>query len=77
MRFQSVLIPMEIINGGLSIPENYVIHSLRHSCRETVRAVECPFDVVDRLGGLLIAGGGQRYGKGFSLCKLNKWMNII
>ncbi len=59
------------------IPENCVIHSLRHSFRDRLRAVECPFDITDRLGGWLTAGVGQSYGKGYSLGVLNRWMSKI
>ncbi|MAQ08077.1 MAG: integrase, partial [SAR116 cluster bacterium] len=59
------------------IPDNCVIHSLRHSFRDRLRAVECPFDIIDRLGGWLTAGVGQSYGKGYPLYVLSKWMNRI
>ena len=41
------------------------------------RAVECPFDIIDRLGGWLTAGVGQSYGKGYPLVVLNRWMSKI
>ena len=51
---------------------DYVIHSLRHSLRDRLRAVECPGDIVDSIGGWTIAGVGQGYGKGYPLNVLNK-----
>ena len=42
--------------GGLNkwlhqyVPENCFIHSFRHSLRESLRAVECPSDIVDAIG---------------------------
>ena len=44
-------------SGGLNkwlhqyVPENCVIHSFRHSLRDRLRAVECPSDIVDAIGG--------------------------
>ena len=57
--------------------EGNVIHGFRHSMRDRLRAVECPFDIIDRLGGWLTKGVGQRYGRGFSLDIFEKWMNSI
>ena len=31
------------------IPKNCVVQSLRHSFRDKLKGVECPFDVIDRL----------------------------
>ena len=58
------------------IPENCVIHSLRHSFRDRLRAIECPFDIIDRLGGWL-TGVGQGYGNGYSLEVLDRWIQKI
>ena len=55
----------------------YVIHGFRHSMRDRLRAVECPSDIVDRIGGWLTAGVGQTYGKGYPLVVLNRWMSKI
>ena len=56
---------------------DYVIHGFRHSMRDRLRAVECPSDVVDRVGGWITAGVGQSYGKGYPLEVISKWMNKI
>ena len=56
---------------------DYVIHSFRHSLRDRLREVECPSDIVDRIGGWITAGVGQSYGKGYPLNVLSKWMNRI
>ena len=52
----------------------YVIHSFRHSLRDRLRAVECPSDIVDCIGGWTTARVGQVYGEGYRLDVLNKWM---
>ena len=54
-----------------------MVHSLRHSFRDRLRAVECPFEITDRLGGWLTTGVGQSYGKGFSKTILKKWIDLI
>ncbi len=56
---------------------DYVIHGFRHSMRDRLRAVECPSDIVDRVGGWITAGVGQSYGKGYPLEVISKWMNKI
>ena len=33
------------------VPNNCVIHSFRHSLRDRLRAVECPSDIIDAIGG--------------------------
>ena len=56
------------------LTDDYVMHSFRHSMRDRLRAVECPSDIVDSIGGWITAGVGQRYGEGYRLDVLNKWM---
>ena len=57
--------------------DDYVVHGFRHSFRDRLRAVECPSDIVDRIGGWITAGVGQSYGEGYNLGVLSKWMNKI
>ncbi len=40
------------------------MHSFRHSMRDRLRAVECPADVVDQIGGWQTEGVGHGYGSG-------------
>ena len=56
---------------------SYQVHGFRHSMRDRLRAVECPSDIVDRIGGWITYGVGQSYGKGYPLEVLNKWMKKI
>ena len=58
---------------------NYVtrgctIHSFRHSMRDRLRAIQCPADIADQLGGWTTDGVGQGYGSGYLLDVLHKWM---
>jgi integrase len=49
------------------VPGGCVIHSFRHSLRDRLRAVQCPSDMIDQIGGWATAGVGQGYGEGYSL----------
>ena len=50
------------------------MHGFRHSLRDRLRAVECPADIVDQIGGWLTDGVGQNYGKGYPVAVLRKWL---
>jgi len=70
-------------SGGLNkwlhqyVPDNCVIHSFRHSLRDRLRAVECPSDIVDAIGGWKTSGVGHGYGNGYPLEVLGKWVNAM
>ena len=49
------------------VPEGCVIHSFRHSLRDRLRAVQCPSDMIDQIGGWAIAGVGAAYEIGYTL----------
>ena len=61
----------------LKIGDEYVIHSLRHSFRDRLRAVDCPTEVADALGGWSVKTVGQSYGEGYNLETLFRWMKQI
>jgi len=54
-----------------------VIHGLRHSFRDRLRAVEAPSEVIDQLGGWSLKTVGQGYGDGYNVEILSKWMEKI
>ena len=56
------------------VPEGCVIHSFRHSLRDRLRAVQCPSDMIDQIGGWASAGVGQAYGEGYSVSGLYDFM---
>ena len=56
------------------VPEGCVIHSFRHSLRDRLRAIECPADIIDAIGGWTTEGVGHQYGKGHSLTVTHGWM---
>ena len=57
------------------IGRGYTIHSFRHSMRDRLRAVECPSDVIDQIGGWLTQGVGNSYGEGYPVNILAKQMS--
>ena len=59
------------------LTEHYVVHGFRHSFRDRLRAVECPSEIIDQLGGWSLRSVGQGYGKGYELSVLSKWMKQI
>ena len=59
------------------VEDGCVIHSFRHSIRDRLRAVECPSDIVDQIGGWSCSNVGQNYGAGYQLPVLQKWLQMI
>mgnify|MGYP000173189178 CR=1 FL=1 len=58
-------------------PEGCSMHSFRHSMRDRLRAVECPADIVDQVGGWQTDGVGHGYGSGYPMEVLRKWMKAV
>jgi integrase len=59
------------------VPDGCVVHSFRHSFRDRLRAVECPPDIIDQLGGWKTSGVGQSYGEGYQIDITSRWMQAI
>jgi len=53
---------------------SYTIHGFRHALRDRLRAVECPKDIADQIGGWSTKSVGESYGEGYKLDLLFKWM---
>jgi len=60
-----------------SISSTGTIHGYRHALRDRLRAVSCPSDVTDQIGGWATPGVGQGYGSGYPLSVLERWMKAI
>ncbi|MDA9314249.1 tyrosine-type recombinase/integrase [Alphaproteobacteria bacterium] len=58
-------------------PEGCVVHSFRHSMRDRLRAVECPKEIIDQIGGWSSSDVGESYGEGFQLSNVRNWMNKL
>ena len=56
-------------------PEGCVVHSFRHSMRDRLREVECPKEIIDRIGGWSSSDVGESYGEGFPIQTLMKWLS--
>ena len=54
--------------GGLTA------HCLRHTFRDRLRAIDCPMELIDQIGGWSsVQSIGSSYGKGYGLDKVRKW----
>ena len=53
------------------------MHSFRHSMRDRLRAVQCPADIADQIGGWATEGVGQGYGAGYPIKVLMEWMSKV
>ena len=58
-------------------PEGCVMHSFRHSMRDRLRAVECPKEIIDQIGGWSSSDVGESYGEGVPLDNLYEWCSRI
>lgn len=59
------------------VGEGYTIHSFRHSMRDRLRAVECPSEIIDQIGGWLTNGVGNNYGLGHKNQALLRYLLMI
>ena len=50
------------------------MHSFGHSMRDRLRAVQCPSDITDQIGGCTTDGVGQGYGSGYPRGVLREWL---
>ena len=42
--------------------------------KDRLRAVECPKEIIDQIGGWLSSDVGESYGEGFPLDNIAKWL---
>jgi len=57
--------------------KDYVLHGLRHSFRDRLRAVDAPIEMIDRLGGWSLKTVGQGYGDGYRLEQMHLTMKML
>ena len=57
------------------VPNLCTMHSFRHSMRDRLRAVNCPTEMIDQIGGWSHDSIGKRYGVGYPLAQLASFMN--
>jgi integrase len=56
------------------VPSECTMHCFRHSMRDRLRAVQCPADITDQIGGWTTGGVGQGYGSGYPLSVMQEWL---
>ncbi len=54
-----------------------VIHGFRHAMRDRLRAVSCPSEMIDQIGGWSPGKVGEGYGNGFTACSKHNFMKQI
>ena len=59
------------------VPSGCVVHSFRHSMRDRLRAVECPSEIIDQIGGWQTTGVGTTYGAGYSIVLSMRWLSLL
>jgi integrase len=59
------------------VPSGCVVHSFRHSMRDRLRAVECPSEMIDQIGGWQTAGVGQGYGNGYTARQMQPFLDTL
>ena len=57
--------------------KEWVVYSFQHSMRDRLRAVECPKEIIDQIGGWSSSDVGESYGEGFQLINVKNWMNNL
>jgi len=45
--------------------------------RDGLRAVECPKEIIDQIGGWSSGDVGETYGEGFQLSNVRNWINKL
>ena len=59
------------------VSEEIVVHSLRHAFRDRLRAINCPPEIIDRLGGWTRVGVGETYGEGYTTEVYHSYLKSI
>ena len=57
--------------------EDIVIHGFRHALRDRLRAVQCPSEMIDQIGGWSSGKIGEGYGEGFNIDVILKWLSLV
>jgi integrase len=59
------------------LPQNCVVHGMRHAFRDRLRAADMPLDMIDQIGGWSTKSVGTTYGKGYDLGKISSILSQI
>jgi hypothetical protein len=54
-----------------------IAERIAQSMRDRLRAVECPKEIIDQIGGWSSSDVGETYGDGFDMKILHKWTSSL
>jgi integrase len=54
-----------------------VIHGFRHAMSGPLRAISCPSEMIDQIGGWSSGKIGEAYGDGYSVLQTTQWMTRL
>ena len=57
--------------------KDIVMHGFRHALRDRLRAVSCPSEMIDQIGGWSKQSVGEGYGEGYSVLQTYQWMTRL
>ena len=57
--------------------EDIVIHGFRHAMRDRLRAVQCPSEMIDQIGGWSSGKIGEGYGEGYGLNQKKQLISLL
>jgi len=57
-----------------SVVDSNIIKGHRHTFKSRLRAVSCPSEMIDQIGGWSSGKVGEGYGEGFDLNHLHEWI---
>ena len=60
-----------------TIGDGYVMHGFRHSMRDRLRAVNCPSEMIDQMGGWSKRSVGESSGKGYDTKAIYTTMRLL
>ena len=57
--------------------DDIVMHGFRHALRDRLRAVQCPSEMIDQIGGWSSGKIGEGYGDGFNIDIILEWLSLV
>ncbi|MGC6497907.1 MAG: hypothetical protein ACON4I_08365 [Candidatus Puniceispirillaceae bacterium] len=63
------------------LPANFrqdiVIHGFRHAMRDRLRAVNCPSEMIDQIGGWSSGKVGEGYGERYATADVTRFLRLL
>jgi hypothetical protein len=60
-----------------NFPNDIVVHGFRHAIRDRLRAVQCPSEMIDQMGGWSSGKIGESYGEGHTIGSLRIYLSRL